>query len=61
MNKMEMNIIRALSLLLICYSMSCGIKRPHGIKSENIKDEIVISLELNQDSFLIGKKEPSMR
>lgn len=49
-----MNIIRVLSLLFICYSMSCGIKRPHVIKSENIEDEIVISLELNQDSFLVG-------
>ncbi|MBK9256629.1 MAG: hypothetical protein IPM42_14165 [Saprospiraceae bacterium] len=49
-----MNIIRVLSLLFICYSMSCGINRPHVIKSENIKDEIVISLELNQDSFLVG-------
>lgn len=49
-----MNINRVLCLLLLMYSASCSVQKPDKIKYEIIENKISCSLELNQDSFMVG-------
>lgn len=49
-----MNMNRVLCLLYLMYFTSCSVQKQDIIKNEITENKISCSLELNQDSFLVG-------